>query len=49
MKMAFSQRYSQFVVNHPWTLLLLTLLLVLAASSGGRFIEFTNDYRVFFQ
>jgi hypothetical protein len=48
MKMAFSQRYSQFVVNHPWTLLLLTLLLVLAASSGGRFIEFTNDYRVFF-
>ncbi len=48
MKATFSERYIQYVVNHPWLLLLATLLFVLAAATGGRFIEFTNDYRVFF-
>jgi hypothetical protein len=48
MKTSYTERYSQYVVNHPWLMLLTSLLLVLAAASGGRFIEFTNDYRVFF-
>lgn len=48
MKSSFTTRYSEYVVNHPWLLLFVSLILVFAASSGGRFIEFTNDYRVFF-
>ncbi len=48
MKESFTQKYSDYVVNHPWRLLLMALILVMSASTGGRFIEFTNDYRVFF-
>jgi len=48
MKVSFTNRYAEFVVAHPWRMLLLALILVLGAASGGRFIEFTNDYRVFF-
>jgi predicted RND superfamily exporter protein len=48
MKESITGRYAQFVVTHPWRILLLTLLVVMSTGSGGRFIEFTNDYRVFF-
>lgn len=48
MKESFIQRYISFVITHPWRILILTLLVVMSAGSGGRFIEFTNDYRVFF-
>jgi len=41
-------RYARWVVNHPFTVILLTLVLVFAAASGGRFLGFTTDYRVFF-
>ena len=48
MKGSFIQRYISFVITHPWQIFILTLLVVMSAGSGGRFIEFTNDYRVFF-
>lgn len=48
MKGSAMQRYIDFVITKPWRILILTLLVVMAAGSGGRFIEFTNDYRVFF-
>ena len=48
MKGFFTQRYIDFVITHPWRILILSLLVVISAGSGGRFIEFTNDYRVFF-
>ncbi len=48
MKGSFTNRYAEYVVSHPWRILLLTLIFVLAAGSGGRLLEFTNDYRVFF-
>jgi predicted RND superfamily exporter protein len=48
MKRSVTQRYIDFVITHPWRILVLTLLVVMTAGSGGRFIEFTNDYRVFF-
>jgi len=41
-------RYARWVVNHPFIVILLTLMLVFAAASGGRFLGFTTDYRVFF-
>ena len=45
---SFTYRYAEYVVSHPWRLLLLSLIVVFAAASGGRFLEFTNDYREFF-
>ncbi len=48
MKKPLTQRYIDFIIVHPWRILLLSLLTVIVAGSGGRFIEFTNDYRVFF-
>ncbi|MGD8560468.1 MAG: MMPL family transporter [Gammaproteobacteria bacterium] len=41
-------RYANWVINHPFITILLTLLMVAAAASGGRFLAFTTDYRVFF-
>ena len=41
-------RYGQWVVNHPWIAILISIILVFAAASGGRFLGFTTDYRVFF-
>lgn len=48
MKGSFTDRYIDFIIGHPWRVLLLAVLVVLTAGSGGRFLEFTNDYRVFF-
>ena len=48
MKGSFTNRYIDFVIGHPWRVLLLAVLVVLTAGSGGHFLEFTNDYRVFF-
>ncbi len=42
------KRYGQWVVDHPVVTLLFSLIIVFAAASGGRFLAFTNDYRVFF-
>lgn len=41
-------RYAQWIVKYRWLVILLTILLLAAAGSGGRFLAFTNDYRVFF-
>ncbi len=40
--------YANWVVSHPWIVILITLLLVMAAASGGRLLIFNTDYRVFF-
>ena len=41
-------RYARWVVDHPFIVILVTLLMVFGAASGGRFLGFTTDYRVFF-
>jgi uncharacterized protein len=40
--------YSEWVVRKRWWIILASLPLILAAASGGRFITFSDDYRVFF-
>ncbi|NQZ54491.1 MAG: MMPL family transporter [Piscirickettsiaceae bacterium] len=45
---SLAQRYINYVVDHPWRLLLLSFIVIFMAASGGRFLEFTNDYREFF-
>jgi len=41
-------RVEKFIVNHPWWVLLLSLIFITASSIGIKNIEFTNNYRVFF-
>ena len=37
-----------WVIKHRWLIIVLSLILVFAAASGGRFLVFKADYRVFF-
>jgi len=37
-----------WVIKHRWIIILLSLVLVFGAASGGRFLVFKADYRVFF-
>lgn len=40
--------FAHFVVRWRYLIIIATLVCVGAIASGGRFLEFTNDYRVFF-
>ena len=42
------ETYAWRVIRWRWPILLVTVLLVAAAASGGRFLWFNTDYRVFF-
>lgn len=48
MSPSFSQRYADYIVNNPWRLLLLSIIVLFVMASGGRFLHFSNDYREFF-
>ena len=41
-------RYAQWIIRHPWLVMIGALLLVMAAASGGKHLAFKTDYRVFF-
>lgn len=41
-------RYAEGVIRFRWIIILVTLMLVGVAASGGKHLEFTSDYRVFF-
>lgn len=43
-----TERYIRLLQRWPWLVLILTLGWVLLAASGGRFLTFSSDYRVFF-
>jgi len=47
-KNAFAEKFGSWVVNHKWRVLLFSLIIVLTAASGVRFLGFITDYRVFF-
>ena len=40
--------YARFLIKFRWPVLLVSAICVLALASGGRFLAFTNDYRVWF-
>ena len=44
----FEIAFSKWVVKHRWWLIASTLIAVLLAASGMRFLTFENDLRVFF-
>ena len=41
-------RYANWVVNHPWRVMLLAILVVMAVASGAQHLTFSNSYRIFF-
>jgi len=41
-------KYAEWLLRWRWIVILLTLTSLVALASGVRFLEFTNDYRVFF-
>ena len=40
--------FGPWVIKYRWAIIIFSLLLVIAAASGGRFLVFKADYRVFF-
>lgn len=41
-------KLGQWVIKYRWLIIIISLLLVFAAATGGRFLVFKADYRVFF-
>jgi len=44
----FVQKLAEGVVRWRWAVIFATVLIVAAAAAGGRYLEFANNYRVFF-
>ena len=44
----FEANYGYWIIRYRWTIIIACLLAVFLAASGGRFLSFTNNYRVFF-
>jgi len=47
-KNTWAQAYGEWIVKWRWAVIILTILVALGAASGGRFLAFNTDYRVFF-
>ena len=47
-KNVFSNGLGAFSVNHPWWVLLLSLIFIGVSGVGVKGLEFTNNYRIFF-
>ena len=41
-------RLGEWVIRFRWWIIVLTVIVVGAAASGGRFLDFANNYRIFF-
>ena len=48
MTKSYEETVGNFVVHHKWMMLALSLLVFFASASGLRFLEFSNDGRMFF-
>ena len=44
----FAVAFANSVIRFRWLVILLTLLAVTAVASGGRYLDFATNYRVFF-
>ena len=40
--------YANWVIKYRWVAIITTLIVVAIAGSGARFIQFDNDYQIFF-
>jgi len=44
----FEANYGKWILRYRWLIIIGCLMAVMLAASGGRFLRFTNDYRIFF-
>lgn len=44
----FESNFGHWIIRYRWIIIVACLIGVLLAASGGRFLSFTNNYRVFF-
>lgn len=44
----FEAKYGQWIIHYRWIIIVACVMAVFLAASGGRFLSFTNNYRVFF-
>lgn len=42
------ENYASWVIRNKWSVLLLTIVAAMFVASGGRFLGFSNNYRIFF-
>ena len=42
------ERYAEWLIHRRWIVIAATVLVTLVAASGGRWLEFTSDYRAYF-
>jgi len=47
-KPKFSERYADWLMQHRWLMLIVSIGIVMLLASGARFLKFDNDYRIFF-
>ncbi|MBX2809295.1 MAG: MMPL family transporter [Cellvibrionaceae bacterium] len=45
---SFSDSYTKNSLKNRWIILLVSIFIAIGVGSGGRFLEFSNDYRMFF-
>jgi predicted RND superfamily exporter protein len=43
-----ARNYAEWVMRYRWVVLIVSILSMLLLASGGRFLKFDNDYRIFF-
>ena len=48
MQQSLSERYAHWVIRWRWLIVISAIAVVLLMASGGRFLHFDNDYRIFF-
>ncbi len=48
MQQSLSERYAHWVIRWRWLIVIGAIAAVLLMASGGRFLHFDNDYRIFF-
>ncbi|MCY4097558.1 MAG: hypothetical protein OXF40_04760 [Rhodospirillales bacterium] len=46
---SFEERFARWVVAARWLIIAASLTLVALAGSGGLFLEFSTNYRIFFK
>ncbi len=44
----FEAQFGQWVLKYRWLVMLVSIILIFLAASGGQHLRFTGDYRVFF-
>jgi predicted RND superfamily exporter protein len=48
MQLSLSERYAHWVIRWRWLVVIGAIAVILLMASGGRFLHFDNDYRIFF-